>query len=360
MCGISTENHIITCWPNTSMRLQDLMKLFRKNKTPQQTNRQVPRELHAESAQQQSPAVTPPEDKVERILVYAPEEAGLTSPKGGISHRNFHLDFEPFDTKKRFNEFDGIILFQGCFENVGRETDWTGSGYDTLRYSKDELDKRLNETKLLLKQGGYICFILCRRFVDGSNGAWKNTDLAKIFLNLSSFYRNDLSNRTTGIRCVRSEFSRFLDIYGACRATFENLNENIEIKPVAMLGQELAGMIMWDERFFIPALIPENTEDRVNEFFTLLADALVATRRKLVFEVPEWADKLLFPSEPSLREEKANSIARIEEINADIDIYRNFKKALIQGDDQLVTTVSDILSKALASILTQWMSTGKT
>ncbi len=284
-------------------------------------------------------------DKVEHILVYAPEDVGLKAPQHGPKHRNFRLDFLPFNTERRFNEFDGVILFQGCFENIQGGTDWAGRGFDTLTYSKDELDRRLNETKLLLKKGGYICFVLCRRFVDGDGGKWSNTDLAKIFLNLSSFYRTDLSTRTTGMRCVRNEFNRFLEIYGACRATFWNLNENIEIKPIAMLGSKLAGMIMWDERFFVPALLPEKTEERINEFFTLLADALVATRRKLVFEVPDWADKLLFPNEPSLREEKANAIARIEEINAEIDVYRNYKKALVQGDDQLVDTVSDILHK---------------
>ena len=327
------------------MNIRDLMKAFRKKK---------PSELVTHHATPKLPNAVPPEEeqeqdipkeKVEHIMVYAPEDVGLAVPEGGIKHRNFRLDFKPFDTKRRFNEFDGIILFQGCFEDVRRETDWTGSGYDTLKYHKDELDKRLNETKLLLKQGGYICFILCRRFVDGDSGRWANTDLAKIFLNLSSFYRNDLSTRTTGIRCVRNEFNRFLEIYGACRATFENLNENIEIKPVAMLGSKLAGMIMWDELFFVPALLPENVNERVSEFFTLLADALVATRRKLVFEVPEWADKLLFPSETSLREEKSSAIARIEEINAEIDVYRNYKKALVQGDDQLVDTVSEILDK---------------
>lgn len=328
------------------MSIRDLMKLFhRRKKVTKQSVRTAPQDSPAEPRPQLPPAPAGPGDKVERIMVYAPEVAGLTPPQDCISHRNFRLEFEPFDTKRRFNEFDGVILFQGCFEDVGRETDWRGYGYDTLRYDKDELDKRLNETKLLLKQGGYICFVLCGRFVDGDNERWVNTDLTKIYLNLRSFYRDDLSTRTTAIRCVRNEFNRFFEIYGAARATFNNLNENIDIKPIATLGSNLAGMIMWDERFFVPALLPENVDDRVSEFFTLLADALVATRRKLVFEVPDWADKLLFPGEPSLREEKANAISRIEEINAEIDIFRNYKKALVQGDEQLVDTVTDILEK---------------
>jgi SAM-dependent methyltransferase len=327
------------------MNIRHLIKAIRKRKPPEQITQLAAPQLPDEFTLTANGMRDIAEKKIERIMVYASENVGLTSPKGGIRSRNFQVEFEPFDTKKRFNEFDGIILFQGCFENVHRETDWKGSEYYILKYDKDELDKRLNETRLLLKQGGYICFVLCRRFVDGDNRIWQNTDLAKIFLNLQSFYREDLSTRTTWIRCVRNEFRRFLEIYGAALATFHTLNKDIEIKPIAMLDSRLTGMIMWDKRFFIPALLPENVEERVSEFFTLLADALVATRRKLVFEVPIWADKLVFPNETSLQEEKTKAIARIEEINVAIDEYKNYKKALIQGDEQLVDTVSDILKR---------------
>jgi hypothetical protein len=203
----------------------------------------------------------------------------------------------------------------------------------------------LNETKLLRDQDGYICVVLCRRFVDGDRRQWRHTDIAKILLENPSLYRRDFADRTTEIRCVRSEFSRFLKLYGACQATFQNLNTFLEPRPIAMWDSELAGMIVLDSLFFVPALVPKNEEESVSEFFTLLADAVVTTRRKLVFEVPDWAGRLLFPKEPSLREEKVKAIARVGEIETELGVYGEYKKALVQGNEQLVDTVRRILEK---------------
>jgi len=296
-------------------------------------------------AAEETPDMTKPEEKIENIMVYALEKVGLTFPKADFRKRNYHLHFEPFDSRRRFNEFDGLVLFQGCFEEVETGRDYWGYVYENVRCAKNELDKRLNEATLLLEKGGYICVILCRRFVDGSNRQGKRTDMAKILLEGRFSGRRDLAARVPGVRCVRSEFSNFLDLYGACWTTFMTYGNSTEPKPIAMLDSELAGMILSDSLFFVPALIPENDESRLSEFFTLLADAVVTTRRKLVFELPDWADKLLFPTEPSLREERTQAMARIEEIEAKLDIYQGYKKALIQGDEQLVETVKRILEE---------------
>jgi len=330
------------------MNIHNLARKLLRRKTPMQTAGEPAAKPPASPAPQGRQDAAKPNEKVEHIMVYGVERVGLTPPKEGIRKRNYHLHFEPFDSRKRFNKFDGVILFQGCFEDVGQQRQrytWETRPHVTLRYDKNELDKRLNETKLLLGQGGYICVVLCCYFEGSREGRWKDTDLAKILLTYPSFYRHDLSTRTTAIRCVRDEFLRFLEIYGACWASFENLNEGIELKPIAMLGSQPAGMIMWDNLFFVPAMVPEDEEGRVSEFFTLLADAVVTTRRKLMFELPDWADKLLFPTEPSLREERAKAITRIEEIETKLDIYKGYKKALIQGDEQLVETVKRILEE---------------
>ena len=47
------------------------------------------------------------------ILVYGIEKKELQPPTESIKERNFSLSFEPFNTHRRFNEYDGVILFQG-------------------------------------------------------------------------------------------------------------------------------------------------------------------------------------------------------------------------------------------------------
>ena len=61
------------------------------------------------------------EKRVYTILIYGIERKGLSPPEEGINRRNFNLIFEPFSTDRRFNEFDGVILFQGIFEKFERK-----------------------------------------------------------------------------------------------------------------------------------------------------------------------------------------------------------------------------------------------
>jgi len=282
---------------------------------------------------------------VQHLLIYAIERENLIPPKDGIKQRNFHLSFEPFRTKRRFNEFDGVFLFQGCFEKIEYIRDYWGSSYYNCEYEKDELDKRYNEVKILMKRGGFICFMMCNPFIDQSRGSsYKSTDLAKICLNFDSFYRNNLNLRTTGIECKRSEFARFIEIYGAAHTTFKDFNHNLDLKTIATVGSHIAGMIILNKFFFVPVMIPDNTEERVTEFFTLLADAIISTRNKLVFEIPEWANKFVFDQEVTLSKEKSKLIESIQEINGNMERYREFKRILIEGDEQLVRTVSTVLS----------------
>lgn len=64
------------------------------------------------------------EDSKYNILVYGIEKRGLNVPRKEISNHNFKLFFEPFNTVKRFNDFDGVILFQGIFETYKYEDGW--------------------------------------------------------------------------------------------------------------------------------------------------------------------------------------------------------------------------------------------
>jgi len=111
------------------------------------------------------------EKRVYTILVYGIERKGLTPPEEGINRRNFNLIFEPFSTERRFNEFDGVILFQGIFEKFERKSGgYFGEPYLAHRYAKDELDKRLKELDLLLNNKGFVCFVLCEPFIDRKRG----------------------------------------------------------------------------------------------------------------------------------------------------------------------------------------------
>jgi hypothetical protein len=93
------------------------------------------------------------------LLAYGNDRMGLIKAPKDISNSNFTLSFEPFNTQKRFNDFDGVILFQGIFEQYEYGEGWDGEYLDHSS-DRNELDKRKKEVELLLKNGGFVCFIL--------------------------------------------------------------------------------------------------------------------------------------------------------------------------------------------------------
>jgi hypothetical protein len=87
------------------------------------------------------------------LLVYAIERRGLKSLPDQIVDRNYTVAFEPLTTQRRFNEFDGVIMFQGTFESFEGQRDWKGGITQVHSCNRDELDKRKNELQLLLNKG---------------------------------------------------------------------------------------------------------------------------------------------------------------------------------------------------------------
>ena len=297
------------------------------------------------------------EDRLYNILVYGIEKRGLKEPSQEISNRNFKLNFEPFTTDKRFNDFDGVILFQGIFETYKYESSYYDGEYLVHSYDRNELDKRKKELQLLLEHGGLACFILHKPFVDSYYRSGyhtkdlSGTDLCKYALNISSFHRKDYSKRTTHVSSVRDEFTRFLKLYGAASCYFENYNRGIELREIAKVNYSTVGMILFDREFFIPSLLPENTEERIYEYFSLLAEALASSFNKLRIEIPSWVAQFSFEKERTISEKKQQLLAEIENINAALADYSQYKKILIGSGEILVEHVASVLKEMGSSLL---------
>jgi len=289
------------------------------------------------------------EDRQYNILVYGVEKRGLKEPSQEISNRNFKLIFEPFTTEKRFNDFDGVILFQGIFETYQYEHSYYDGEYLVHSYDRNALDKRKKELKLLIEKGGFVCFILHKPFVDSyyrsgfATEDLSGTDLCKYSLNFSSFYRKDFSKRTTHVSSVRDEFTRFLELYGAASSYFENFNSGIELRDIAKVNRSTVGMILLDREFFVPSLLPENTDERIFEYFTLLAEALASSFNKLRLEIPSWIAQFCFEKESTLSDKKQQLLEEIENIDATLANYTQYKKILLGSGEILVEHVATVL-----------------
>jgi hypothetical protein len=274
-----------------------------------------------------------------KLLVYGIERAEITPPQASIASRNYSVSFEPFNTTHRFDEYDGVILFQGIFERNEYNYNYFGQKHLSQSCDRNELDKREKELHLLLNKGGFVCFILNRRFIDnhGSKNL-KDTDLSKNHLNYVSFYRENFSDRTPRVRPCRSEFKQFCELYGAAYTMFKNNNDHLDLRPLVKVGDQLVGMIMGGNEFFLPSLMPE--KHQVGEYFKMLADALVATRNKMLTDIPPWIDAFTFAPEEEALLRLQNLAKEMGELETKIEKIKQFKHVLVADGDALVEAVA--------------------
>jgi len=280
------------------------------------------------------------------ILVYGIDKKELTLPSKEIAFRNFKLFFESFKTQERFDDYDGVILFQGTFEWFKEAHDSWGDIHQRLKYDNDELDKRTKELGVLLKKGGFVSFILCEPFidyVDGDDASY--TDLAKKCLNSRSLHRENFSNRVTGIQSKQSEFEKFIERFGAANTYFDCYDKDFDMKVIAVTANDkTVGIILRSQLFFVPALRVENIPDRISEYFQLLAEAVTSVFNKLLVEVPEWVKQFRFGHENGLLSQGTALIKEVEKIHAHLEELQQYKSVLVFDSDQLVNATVNLLT----------------
>lgn len=283
------------------------------------------------------------------LLAYGVERAGIKPPTSSIKSRNYSLTFEPFNTTHRFDEYDGVLLFQGIYEHFEYKSSFRGR-YTVHSYNRDELDKREKELLLLLKKGGFVCFVLHCPFIDRNESQnLSDTDLSKIHLNYPSFHRENLSDRITHVRPCRGELMQFCELYGAACTTFANYNRELDLRPLVKVGNRLVGMVLWGNQFFIPSLLPE--EHRVQEYFQTLADALVVTRNKVLTDIPPWVDAFTFAPEEAASARLQELAKEVNALESQIERFRQFKHVLVADGEALVEAVALILREGFGFII---------
>jgi hypothetical protein len=292
----------------------------------------------------------PATEEVERsynILVFGAERLGLPVPPKPVQKRNFTLSFEKYGTPRRFQEFDGVILFQGLFERFENKSNYMSS-YLAHRCDTDELDKRKKEASLLSGQGGFLCFLLTEAFIDHDDGRdFSATDLAKFHLNHSNFYRENFSKRVTHVSPMIDEFKRFLDMFGAASSHFKIYNNALNYRVLAQVSGHPVGLIVEGVDYFVPSLVPDARPEVVAEFFELLADGLTSIHNKLHQALPAWIGTYRFEEEASIdleTDKLKNQLSRLDQRRGELEKY---KAALFYTGGQLVSVVGQVLSASL-------------
>lgn len=285
-------------------------------------------------------------ERTYNILVFGAERLKLPVPPKPVRTRNFTLHFEKYGTPRRFQEFDGVILFQGIFERFEDKSNYMSS-YLAHTCDTDELDKRKKEAALLAGQGGFLCFLLTQPFIDQDDGRdFSSTDLAKFHLKYPNLHRKNFSKRVAHVSPVMDEFKRFLDVFGAASSYFDIYNDSLEYRVIAKVGNSSVGLLVGGVDYFVPSLVPDARPEVITEFFELLADGLTAIHNKLNQAVPDWVAAFKFHEESSIDAHAAalkSQIAQLDQRRSELEQY---KAALVLSSGPLVSIVGRILSVA--------------
>lgn len=281
------------------------------------------------------------------VLVFGLERKGLPVPSEPLRRRNFSVFFEQYGTTRRFQEYDGVVMFQGIFEKFERKTSYMDS-YLSHAYDADELDKRKKESALLLRKGGFLCFLMTDPFTDSDAGRdFRGTDLTKCHLNYSNFYRENFKNRVAHVTPVQDEFKRFLEVFGAASSYFKSHNSSLDLRVLAKVENTPVGILFDQAEYFLPSLVPDPRPDVITEYFDHLVDAITSVHNKLHQTVPEWVDAFEFTEESSLLDERTALLSRVSSIDRRHEQLIKYKTSLVHTGPGLVTTVSDILNVTL-------------
>ncbi len=291
-------------------------------------------------------------ESVERsydILVYGIDRKRLPLPSDPIKRTNFSLTFAGFDSHLKFNEFDGVILFQGIFENFSIGEGVMGS-YVKHSCKWDDLDKRKKEARLLTNKGGFLCFLLNEPFMDRDRDAsvdYKGSDLAKFHLNRERFSRGNFNSRVAHVTTVLDEFRLFLETYGAAYSQFSYPHKDSDVRVVARVGDSPVGLLIDQLEYFVPTLIPDARADAISDYFCILAEAITSVHNKRGREVPDWAKKYNFGLEDALHAQRKDLTDSISIIDSKLAELNLFKGALVHSGPQLVEDVKAMLTAAL-------------
>jgi hypothetical protein len=284
------------------------------------------------------------------VLVFASERVGLKAPAKRIEGRNYNVNFEPLDTNRRFDEFDGVVVFQRTFEDLTYSTTQWASGWKH-KVLTDDLDRRTKEANLLLEHGGFICFVLHQPLVDRDGSrSFESTDLVKRYLRGPNFYREDLESRVVNTEASTNEFERFLKLFGGAHTIFKYLRDAItqmEIKPLARVRGHVVGMIFGSQILFVPSILPSWSSDVAQEYFELLIDATLTTVKRVQVEVPEWAREFQFEEETGLADRRKELSESMASIDARMDVLGRMKRVLVADSAALVADVGFVLERGL-------------
>ncbi|WP_033051946.1 hypothetical protein [Pseudomonas sp. GM49] len=206
------------------------------------------------------------------------------------------------------------------------------------------MDKRQKELQLLQKKGGFICFLMDDYFIDSSGSyTYKNTDLVKVRLNKRRVNRENYNSKVHDMEVKVDDVRGFLSTYGVASAYFQDHYHDGELKIFATDNHNrVVAMQLNRNEFYLPAILPVDSYERVNEYFSSLCGGLASYCNKLAVEIPDWIKAFPFAQDEQIEEELGVLNSRVLELQMRRQVVDIYKSTLLFSGEDLVESVAEV------------------
>jgi hypothetical protein len=287
--------------------------------------------------------VTRSQQPLPRILLYGAEKRGI-HVGGDIQLESCTLVAAAMGSPCRFDDHDGVIVFNGVFERFKHhDGGYTGNAWVEHFCDKDELDARKKEASLLLRQKGFVCVLVTEPIWDKIKyETYPSSDLAKCLLNEAGIQRENFERRSNVTSKV-DELSPFLARYGAAQVRLFDPRNTIDYRTLATIGNTDVSVAVERAIFFIPALLPKDTEEAILDYFDSLVRGLLAVRNRLRADIPTWADQFRFSREEAMGDELKQVMLPSSALTSSLESIRQFKQILVSTGNALAESVAHVM-----------------
>lgn len=284
-----------------------------------------------------------------RFLAYALPRIDGDAASYRQSHDGFELHDEPMGAGEAFQNFDGVVVFAGAFEEVVP----TPSGSVAQSVNTVDLDQRERQFFTAVKQGYPFIFLL--PFLPAPAALFRGGATSDLFRRVASHmglsWRSDQAPHPA-LESAIPECGSYLAQYGVGYAVLDlsHVDEGHRMV-VCRAGEAVYGAILFDRVFFLPCARPQ-THEQALEMASAAIAAVIAYRKRVSRELPAWVAGFAFNQEASLTAEAEGHRKQLESLKTKILVYQDFKAALCLQSDPLVEAVAKIMEHFFGLSLT--------
>lgn len=262
---------------------------------------------------------------VPRYLAYALPRVRGDSGSPSVEGKGFSLQLEPIQSPASFLDFDGVVNFARAFEALPGPC-------------ASDLSRREREFLTSVEKGKTFIFLLSGIMPPDNLRDLAGNVASRLGLNVQSAFMPSSS-----IESLVPEFRDFIATYGTGYHLLHYAKEIAEeIEPICRDPQGVFGLAVLNRVFFLPCTVP-NTNEQALQTAMSAVEAVVAYRKRVSTELPDWTAEFVFDQESVLRSQEDGLRSQMARIESQIDGYVSFKGALVYQSAPLVEVVRKLL-----------------